>query len=155
MNRLLFPVVVAMIAAALVGGFMAVGGPGFARMERHDQTRASDLRTLLNYYRCDPAIYPEGAAIPARCAARRPKPDVADPVTGAPYERDLLEGGGFDICANFQTRVAGHSQDASMLLFEGQRGCLRFVPGATRSDVAPLSPFEVRQLSASDAQQLR
>ena len=109
MNRILFPLLVIFITAGLVGGFLIVGGPDFARKERHDEQRANDLRKLARYYRC--------------------QPEVRDPVTGKPYDFALIDDDTFEICAEFETdyqhRRARDLAGMFIWHFEGRRGCVR------------------------------
>ena len=129
MNRVLLVVVVLIVGGGLIAGFAVVGGPQYARMERHDRERANDLRALADYHRC--RIAAEGgnagtAATPG-CLGYEQAPDLVDPVTGAPYRYEDGGGDGFRICATFETETLQRETagpPSSFLTFDGREGCV-------------------------------
>lgn len=147
MNKMLFPLVAVFIVAGLVGGFMIVGGPEFARMERHDQQRAQDLRMLGQYYRCQPEVYHPRVTAPNRCERQKSKPALVDPVTGTAYQFALVDADTFEICAEFQTdaeqRRTARARRPSGLSFEGQIGCMRYNRTSAGEDFVPMTQFRV------------
>lgn len=127
MNRLLFALLIAFVGAGIIAGFMVVGGPGQARMERNDETRVSDLRRLGQYYRCQLDEWQRSGISPNRCSGQGQKPDLADPVTGAPYRVVGPSGTMFEICASFETDAQKHRPNGPAgLFFDGQTGCIRY-----------------------------
>lgn len=147
MNKALFPLAVAFIVVGLVGGFMIVGGPEYARMERHDQQRAQDLRMLGQYYRCQPEVYHPRVTAPNRCERQRTKPTALDPVTGAEYQFALVDADTFEVCAEFQTdaeqRRIERARRPNGFSFEGQRGCMRYNRTSAGEDFVPMTQFQV------------
>ncbi|MFK7837889.1 MAG: hypothetical protein AB8B60_16895 [Sulfitobacter sp.] len=125
MNRLLFFVLIALVSAALVGGFTVVGGPQTARMEKADRERANDLRDWGRHYTC--VLDTEGVIL-RNCAGRNNPPDSMDPVTDAPYRFARLDETTFEVCATFQTSVMQNDTRYSprSLSFSGDEGCLRY-----------------------------
>ncbi len=127
MNRLLLALLIAGVGAGLIAGFMAVGGPGYARKERNDETRASDLRILGAYYRCQGDGFHDDSTVVDRCNGQGRKPDPVDPVTGAAYVVIGPTGTRLEICAEFETRkLMGRTNGLSALFFDGQTGCVRY-----------------------------
>lgn len=124
MNRALFAALIAFVGLGIGAGFWAVGGPGYARMERNDAQRADDLRLLAEHYRCVDA--PSENA-PRYCGGAIEKPDVTDPVTDAPYLYTLVDGTHFELCATFETQSeTERTQRNPQLYFAGPVGCLRY-----------------------------
>ena len=117
MNKALLVALIVLVGAALVAGFSVVGGPGYARMERHDATRLRDLRALSDYHLCmiDQKGPQAGDISVDRCAGYDTTSDRADPATSEPYAYTRLGPALFQICATFETAPAR---------LEGQRGCL-------------------------------
>ena len=127
MNRLLLVLLVTLIGAGIIAGFMVVGGPGYARMERNDERRASDLRILGNYYRCQGDDFQEDGISPDRCSGQGRKPDLVDPVTGVAYVVIGPTETTLEICAEFETReLMGRTNGLGALFFDGQTGCVRY-----------------------------
>lgn len=127
MRLVLFVVMMFVISAALVGGFLTVGGPQQGRNEQQDRQRLDDLLTLKRYLSCsinDTAL-PVDLNQEAYCRKKR-APSVFDPQTGLPYVYRLLDENVFEVCATFQ---AGHVKQirysrTNELRFEGKEGCL-------------------------------
>lgn len=87
------------VAAAIVAGFLVVGGPGTARLERLDDRRARDTAGLVravDAYRADQGRLPESLAeieprLPADGSAR-------DPASGEFYAYEIIGPERFRIC---------------------------------------------------------
>ncbi len=131
MNRLLFSLLIVFVGAGIIGGFMVVGGPGQARMERNDETRVSDLRRLGHYYSCQRDAWQQDGISPNRCNGQGQKPELVDPVTDGPYRVAGPSETMFEICATFETDVQKRRPTGyAGLFFDGQTGCIRY----TRND---------------------
>lgn len=131
MNKEVLVALIVLVGAALVAGFSVVGGPGYARMERHDATRLRDLRALSDYHLCmiDQKGPQTGDISVNRCAGYDTMSDRADPATSEPYAYTRLGPALFQICATFETAPARLARTSPLydrydLRFEGQRGCL-------------------------------
>lgn len=133
MNRLLLVAVVAIVGTGLIAGFMIVGGPGHARMERYDSERAADLRSLGDYHRCVLAQEDraEDSVSPPQCSGYEQAPDLSDPATGEPYRFTRLGPQAFKVCATFQTSSQQEARNLrySYLAFEGDEGCVIYGQG--------------------------
>ena len=114
MNKLLFAGAVILVTVALVGGFMVVGGPGQARLEKQDKERVSDLKRIHRYLECNqkvetPDPLPVALDDKTYCAgfygSINSREDLTDPATGAPYVYRRISGRDFEICAQFATTV--------------------------------------------------
>ena len=129
MNGLLLAGLLALVGAGLIAGFMAVGGPGYARMERNDAERTRDLRKLTDFYMCAlQQINPEaGGTATDRCLGYEQIPDVKDPVTQEPYRYTRLGDNAFKVCATFQTSSEEREPTRyDFLTFEGHEGCVLY-----------------------------
>lgn len=94
--------VVAVVAAVVIAGFVMAGSPQEARLRRLDDRRVSDLRdvqiaTNLHWTRTRSMPDSIDAALKA---ASRSQPRV-DPGTGAAYEYRTLDGTSYELCAVF------------------------------------------------------
>lgn len=116
------------VAAALILGLMAAGGPGYARMEKRDLTRIADLNVLYDYLQCpkvEPPL-PQNLGEDRQCPEGIPDGAVSDPKTNAPYIYRRIDDIRFEICATFELPADAH-KNASLnrpLKFEGQVGCM-------------------------------
>ena len=140
MSRLVAIGVILTVLAGLVLGLMAVGGPGYARMERHDRERAQDLRELGEYHRCQ-IVRSEAMDVDTpeveHCMPQRLSRHGADPVTGEPYVFERLDDNRFRVCATFETQIfAGEVYGFDQVVMEGQRGCILY------ERANPDSPFQ-------------
>jgi hypothetical protein len=107
MNRALFALLITFVGAGIVGGLMVVGGPGYARMEKNDRQRVSDLRVLADHYRCTTAPAKTDDGISLRyCGGPEALPTAVDPTTGAAYRYTKSGETFFEVCAMFQTEVS-------------------------------------------------
>lgn len=127
MNRLLFAALIGFVALGVIGGLFAVGGPGYARMEKSDAQRVADLRRLANYYRCVGIEEVQDGTSPHYCRGIIEKPDLRDPVTDAAYTYTSDSDLEFALCATFQTDQATSGRQRNrQLYFDGSVGCLRY-----------------------------
>ena len=100
---LLLAAVTAVVIAAVVVGFLALGTPGEARKSELDRKRIEDLRNL------------SGMVTPADDKPLAPSLELAigqrgdqwqkDPATGKPYGYRVVDADHFDLCATFDTEV--------------------------------------------------
>lgn len=140
MSRLLAICVILTVLAGLVLGLMAVGGPGYARMERLDRERAQDLREFGEYHRCQ-IVRSEAKDADApgveHCMPQRLARHGEDPVTGEPYAFERLDENRFRVCATFETQIyAAEGYGFDQVVMEGQRGCILY------ERANPDSPFQ-------------
>ena len=133
MNRLLFAGVIALVGAALLGGFLVAGGPGFARMVEEDRTRAQDLYQWGRYHAC---TADEGAPLTERCSGQSRPPESRDPATDQPYRYTRLDADTFEVCATFRTGALDDEPRYTdrALVFSGDEGCLRYRRNAGTGD---------------------
>lgn len=131
MNKALMVGLIAIVAGALIGGFMVVGGPGYARLEKQDMQRASDLQDLFRFLQCRSyeKVLPETLADEEYCPDHVRLAATKDPATGDPYVYRRLDDQSFEICATFATEAqkgnSGYPYRA--LEFNGQIGCRKGV----------------------------
>ena len=125
MNRLLLVLLLALVGLGLVGGFLVVGGPGYARLERQDRERMRDLREIGEYYRCRAT---EGMEVVTRnCRNPVNPPEARDPATGDPYALRRTGPRSFEVCATFATEIEGKERiEFAPLQWDGQVGCLHY-----------------------------
>lgn len=129
MNRLLSMALIVVIGLGIGLGFGAVGGPGFARMEKNDRQRAQDLRSLAQYYSCQnlKGTETQEGGVPNGCSRHRRLPDVTDPKTGSPYRYEQMSDTEFEVCATFETSDRQQSSyPSAQIIFEAQEGCLKY-----------------------------
>lgn len=95
---------VALVAAAVVSGFVIAGSPFEARLTRIDERRVEHLRTLqfeiVNFWQAKEVLPAELREL--RDEIRGFTPPV-DPVTGELYEYRPIGPRSFELCAVFQT----------------------------------------------------
>lgn len=101
-------VVLLVVAAVVVGGFLVVGSPAEARLRRLDDRRVSDLRRLVgavNLYWTRKHALPDSidAAITEGSWDVRP----VDPGTSQPYEYRVIKAAEFELCASFDRASQG------------------------------------------------
>lgn len=128
MNKALLIAMIAAVVAALILGLMAAGGPGYARMEKMDRERISDLNRIFNYLQCPKAKRPLPEALEDAdyCPEYVRINSVSDPKTDAPYIYRRIDDTRFEVCAEFELPAESHlSQSLNRpLKFEGQTGCM-------------------------------
>ena len=94
---------VALVVVGLIGGFVAVGGPGQGAAERRDDRRVTDLDQLGGYVDCLARLnndtLPATMPYHADCVGGR---RLADPRTGAPYRYKKIAATTFHVCAEFE-----------------------------------------------------
>ena len=131
MNKLLFAGAVILVTVALVGGFMVVGGPGQARLEKQDKERVSDLKRIHRYLECNqkvetPDPLPVALDDKTYCAgfygSINSREDLTDPATGAPYVYRRISGRDFEICAQFATDIVGNDGRLGNAYFQRENG---------------------------------
>ena len=106
-QALLLAIVTAVVVAAVVMGFLALGTPGEARKDELDRKRIQDLRNLSNgihFLWNDHRELPP-KSLEAWMNGRPLKGDMLDPVTHRPYGYTNLGDGKFELCATFDTEV--------------------------------------------------
>ncbi|MEM9967975.1 MAG: hypothetical protein AAF755_07750 [Pseudomonadota bacterium] len=127
MKPLLLTILVVFVGVSVVAGLMAVGGPGFARMERADAQRSDDIIRIAEYHRCQNLVE-DVATVSTQnsCARRTREPTPRDPLTDAPYAYTRIDENALSVCAQFQTDTRNrHSRSYSRLTHrEGSRGCV-------------------------------
>lgn len=115
----------AVTGLAVVGGLIATGGPGTARLERLDERRMAELRVMAR-------------AIETWTEAGNPLPETADglperqvgldPVTSEPYGYEKLGDRQFRVCAELALpgRLAAPEPLMSRadVELDGDRGCI-------------------------------
>jgi hypothetical protein len=123
------------VSLGMIGGFLAVGGPGYARMEKNDAQRTSDLRRLAEHYRCIAVEDVQDGISPRYCGGVIEKPDLRDPVTDTPYEYTSVDPLAFQVCATFETdQETAREARNRQLYFDGQVGCLRYRRASAGAD---------------------
>lgn len=92
-----------LVTILILLGLIASGGPGAGRLEKRDQTRLSDLRSLGSYVICvanarDQTL-PDSLA-PVEVCRRTMRRE--DPFGGVPYRYEKLSPTAFRLCADFE-----------------------------------------------------
>ncbi|MEP5730701.1 MAG: hypothetical protein ABJL67_15170 [Sulfitobacter sp.] len=125
MNKLLLLVLLTLVSTALVGGYMAVGGPQYARFMKDDIKRLQHLHDFGRYYSCHADAAP---SLDNRCSTQRRLPKHVDPVTGEAYRYTRVDENTLDVCAQFQTATDRSELKRRFrdLHFEGDEGCIRY-----------------------------
>lgn len=109
--------------AVMIAGLAVVGGPGQARKEQRDETRMAHLRELGAHATC---LATQSGALSARMdttADCGSPPDVSDPLTGQPYQIELLDSGNLRICAEMEAQDALERRRA-YYVFERDGNCI-------------------------------
>jgi len=95
--------IAALVGAFIVAGLFTIGGPQTGRMEKRDDLRQKDLRTLRQQVTCiadrQGKVLPETITDTPGCTRSKP---LADPVTEAPYVYEKLGPKSFRLCASFE-----------------------------------------------------
>ncbi|MFH0873625.1 MAG: hypothetical protein V1846_02155 [Candidatus Komeilibacteria bacterium] len=103
LNKILFWVAIAVVAAAIVGGFMLSGSPQQARKTNLDDSRVSSLsqiNTAINLF------YDNKKVLPQLLSELQQQPVyyvsmITDPVTAVPFEYKITGATTYDLCATF------------------------------------------------------
>ena len=93
----------AAVAAAVVGGLVALGSPAGQRLERLDARRAQDLDAIsqaIDRYEATRERLPETLDELQRGSDAQVA--ITDPVTGEPYGYEAGEGTAYELCATFE-----------------------------------------------------
>lgn len=132
-----------LVVGAVAGGLFLTGGPGYQRKVKMDNQRINDfsaLRYEIARYQADHKALPP--ALSDLTGAYNPdiKKHISDPESGQPYVYRTLEGGGFELCADFQTstrederRRSGYYSPNGFPAHPAGHYCYRFTPRADRS----------------------
>ena len=101
-RTILLLAVSAVVAVAVVAGFLALGTPGTERERRLDDTRLEDLRAVrsrvVGHFRRTGVLPPTLAAVDSLL----PRGSVlVDPARGDPYEYEVVDDSTFRLCATF------------------------------------------------------
>jgi hypothetical protein len=144
---LLLAVVSAVVLAAVVAGFLALGSPGEERLRQLDQRRIEDLRAIADdvmgiYGAADGGVLPDSlpqiASVTTNVVRR-------DPVTNTAYSYRKLAADCFELCAKFDLPA----EDSDPRRFDGGWGhpagdvCFEFkATGPVRT--YPVRPSAVR-----------
>jgi hypothetical protein len=127
MNKLLLAGLVVIVSVGLIGGFMAVGGPAYARLEKQDLERSKDLQDLFRYLECRPSneVLPKTLEDESYCPSHRNVFSTKDPVTGENYMYRRLDDTQFEVCAIYATDAQKGSRGypSRALKFDGKVGC--------------------------------
>ena len=113
------------VLAALVAGFLAVGSPTRARLQRQDAERVQDLSSISTVLEAYAALHhglPEALAT-VRARGNIPSSSLRDPVSGAPYEYRTTGVASYEICALFST--ATNEAEDSVWSHRAGRSCFR------------------------------
>lgn len=125
-HRYLPLAVAALVAAAVLAGLYAVGGPGSGRAERRDEVRLDDLAWLVQFTEC---VARSSGGEPPETLAAFPECGgdlrLADPYTNDPYTYQKLSATAYRLCAGFE-RPASISRYAYGWMdgFEPSTGCV-------------------------------
>lgn len=150
MNRVLMVGLIVIVSAALVGGFMVVGGPGYARLEKHDMARARDLQGLHGFLLCrnDDKVLPKTLESEGYCPNFSRQITLTDPVSGDPYIYRRLDDTSFEVCATFATnaQMGKGGFPSGALKFDGQIGCRTGVKLVKQANFTPMDQFIVEPI---------
>ena len=86
------------VAAAVLAGFLNLGGPSGQRQLQLDRTRVENLRTLSNEIR---VRYGSSRKLPATLDEAAGHRAPRDPLTHQAYEYSATGGTGYQLCATF------------------------------------------------------
>ncbi len=129
------------IAGAMIGGIVLIGGPGEARAERFDGERLGNLSTLARrmteHYRLNETLPDSLDALSDEVGFERSSTDPStDPRTGAPYEYERASANSYRLCAEFETEGPHDFRPYALSTFEresrGQHVSPTAVEGAGR-----------------------
>jgi len=107
-------IITAIVAVAVLWGFVVIGSPFAQRNKRFDERRVQDLSMIQNYIT---NYWQSKEALPAGLGDLKDSLlgiiVPADPETGGHYEYKALGGLSFELCANFNTEARdSYSQKA-------------------------------------------
>jgi hypothetical protein len=136
-GRLFLAMSIGAVVAALVGGFLIVGGPLQARQDKADHERYSELQYLASALTCKDYGGRRGPSLPleltvesisAHCSGAWINADLlADDETGEPYEYRRDSAQAFSLCATFHdaSRTARHGAPVrNGALLDPATGCV-------------------------------
>jgi hypothetical protein len=126
---LLLAIVTAVVIGVIVTGFLTMGTPGEARKVALDEKRVEDLRGLSNgiFYSWNKRHESPPGSLEAYMEGRPLLPDMSDPVSKIPYGYRNLGNGRFELCATFETAIAGdEGKFGSRWAHPAGRHCFQF-----------------------------
>lgn len=96
--------IAALAAGLVIAGLALGGGPAQARKERRDEARFADLERLAQHITClsrdgQGRVMPTDLAEAKGCPGPIP---LIDPLGGAPYRFEPINGYRYKLCANFE-----------------------------------------------------
>lgn len=94
--------ILALVAAAILGGFFIAGGPQQGRMEMRDQARRSELIELRDHIGC---MTRDTGALPSEITKTPACPgdfSLNDPFTDDPYQYEILDNKTYRLCARME-----------------------------------------------------
>lgn len=137
-SSLFFGAVATMAIVAIAAGLYMIGGPSFARQDRFDAKRLSEITHIVTAMLCSErkehkTPLPESLsdeAIHGDCAASRIRNDaLLDPETSKPYSYRKIDKTDFEVCATFYDAARAWKRSIKRLNrganFDANLGCLR------------------------------
>ena len=100
------------VLAAVIAGILLIGSPAQERLRRLDERRISDLREIsfaVDAYWTREDVLP--ASLEELGNDERIVRELADPVTGAPYEYHAGTGSSYELCAVFEHDTDTNGRD--------------------------------------------
>ncbi|WP_136646129.1 hypothetical protein [Tabrizicola sp. YIM 78059] len=135
-GRLLLALAIAAIGAAVVGGFLIVGGPVQGQRDKFDRQRYLELGRLARALLCEQGFRTPGSALPAELTVEALRvhcssagisgEDLTDDETGKPYTYARKDDHDFSVCATFHDAARTHrlNDDGWFgALFDPETGC--------------------------------
>ena len=95
--------ILALVVVAVAMGLYFTGGPERGRMEKRDQERQRDLRSLQRHVTC--LAETEGKTLPTSLSDGEScslNPYPTDPVTGEAYRYERIDDTSYRLCASFE-----------------------------------------------------
>ena len=111
--RTAIAVLLAMVVVAIVViGIFLLDSPAQERLRRLDERRISDLREIsfaVDAYWTREGVLP--SSLEELCNEERIVRELADPVTGEPYEYHAGTGSSYELCAVFERDIDANGRD--------------------------------------------
>lgn len=136
-GKFLLIAAIATVAAAILAGFLIVGGPSQGQRDKFDAQRYQELGAIARALMCEQGSTIPGRSLPqeltvdslrVHCtSAGIAADDLSDNETGQPYVYDRRSDYDFSICARFhdtKRTVRLNSQDAYGASFDPVSGCV-------------------------------
>lgn len=100
-SKIFFSIVVVIVTASIVGGFLLIDSPRITRMKKQDQQSVYNLNNIKNIINSD---YVSTKSLPSDLSA--PKfSNMIDPKTNKPYEYRVISETKYELCATFELAV--------------------------------------------------